>query len=150
MVERCSSARFVWAQRVSVIRIHHQVNEVAAFEMWWHTRRNQISSFAQNGRVHLNRAGGVSSVDCWQPEVCASAVVMLDKLWSEVVWRVLATHFISQFPLHFPSRTSPCAIMFQLDCNGVKRLPACKKNGAEVLKMVERTSKIGQMYTSLE
>jgi hypothetical protein len=34
-------------------------------------RRNQISSFALNGRVHLNRpGGGVSSVDCWQPEVC--------------------------------------------------------------------------------
>jgi hypothetical protein len=29
---------------------------------------------------------------------------------SEVVWRVLATHSIRQFPLHFPSRASPCAI----------------------------------------
>ena len=27
--------------------------------------------------------------------------------------RVLATHSISQFPLHFPSRASPCAIRFQ-------------------------------------
>jgi len=27
--------------------------------------------------------------------------------------RVLATHSIRQFPLHFPSRASPCAIMFQ-------------------------------------
>jgi len=27
--------------------------------------------------------------------------------------RVLATHCISQFPLHFPSRASPCAIRFQ-------------------------------------
>jgi len=27
--------------------------------------------------------------------------------------RVLATHSICQFPLHFPSRASPCAIMFQ-------------------------------------
>jgi hypothetical protein len=26
---------------------------------------------------------------------------------------VLATHSIRQFPLHFPSRTSPCAITFQ-------------------------------------
>jgi hypothetical protein len=25
------------------------------------------------------------------------------------------THSIRQFPLHFPSRTSPCAITFQLD-----------------------------------
>ena len=29
--------------------------------------------------------------------------IMLDKPCSEVVWRVLATHFILQFPLHFPS-----------------------------------------------
>jgi hypothetical protein len=48
-------------------------------------------------------AGGVSSVDYWQPEVCASAVVMLDTTCSEVVWRVLATHRIRQFsPLQFP------------------------------------------------
>jgi len=36
-------------------------------------------------------------------EVCTSAVVMLDTPCSEVVWRVLATHSIRQFPLHFPS-----------------------------------------------
>jgi len=28
---------------------------------------------------------------------------------------VLATHSICQFPLHFPSRASPCTITFQLD-----------------------------------
>ena len=50
-------------------------------------------------------------------EVCASAIVMLDTPCSEVVWRVLDTHFIRQFPLHFPSRASPCAITFQLDSN---------------------------------
>ena len=48
-------------------------------------------------------------------EVCVSEVVMLDTPRSEVVWRVLATHSIHQFPLHFPSRASPCAITFQLD-----------------------------------
>ena len=31
--------------------------------------------------------------------------------------RVLATHSIRQFPLHFPTRASPCAITFQLDSN---------------------------------
>ena len=45
-------------------------------------------------------------------EVCASAVVMLDTPCSEVVWRVLGTHSIRQFPLHFPSCASPCAIIF--------------------------------------
>ena len=34
--------------------------------------------------------------------------IMLDAPRSEVVWRVLATHSILQFPLHFPSRASPC------------------------------------------
>jgi hypothetical protein len=46
--------------------------------------------------------------------VCASAVVMLDTPCSEVVWTILATHSIRRFPLHFPSRASPCAITFQL------------------------------------
>ena len=84
--------------------------------MWWHTRRNQISSFGRNGRVHLNRQGRQFS-RLLAAEVCASAVVMLDTPCSEVVWRVLATHSIHQFPIHFPTRATPCAITFQLDSN---------------------------------
>ena len=57
--------------------------------------------FQRNGQVHLNRRGGQFS-RLLAAEVCASAVVMLDKPCSEVVWRVLATHCIHQFPLHFP------------------------------------------------
>ena len=71
--------------------------------------------FRRNGRVHLNRPpGGVSSVDYWQPRCAPSAAVMLDTPCSEVVWRVLATHSIRQFPLHFPLPASPCAITLQL------------------------------------
>ena len=70
--------------------------------------------FRRNGRVHLNRRGRQFS-RLLAAEVCASAVVMLDALCSEVVWRVLATHSIRQFPAHFPSRASPCAITFQLE-----------------------------------
>jgi len=70
--------------------------------------------FRRNGRVHLNRRGRQFS-RLLTAVVCASAVVMLDTPGSEVVWRVLATHSIRQFSLHFPSRTSPCAITFQLD-----------------------------------
>jgi hypothetical protein len=29
----------------------------------------------------------------------------------------VATHSIRQYPLHFPSRASPCAITFQLESN---------------------------------
>jgi len=70
--------------------------------------------FRRNGRVHLNRRGRQFS-RLLAAEVCASSVVMLDTPCSEVVWKVLATHSIRPFPLHFPSPASPCAITFQLD-----------------------------------
>ena len=70
--------------------------------------------FPRNGRVRLNRRGRQFS-RLLAAEVCAPALVMLDTPCSEVVWRVLATHSIRQFRLHFPSRVSPCAITFQLE-----------------------------------
>ena len=70
---------------------------------------------AQTGRVHLNRRGRQFS-RLLADDVRASAVVMMDTTCSEVVWRVLATHCIRQFPLHFPSRASSCAITYQLEC----------------------------------
>ena len=56
--------------------------------------------FLRNGRVHLNRRG-VSSVDYWQ--------------WrsADQPARLLATHSIRIFPLHFPSHASPCAVSFR-------------------------------------
>jgi hypothetical protein len=57
--------------------------------------------FRRNGRIHLNRRGCQFS-RLLAAEVCASAVVMLDTSCSEVVWRVLATHSIRQFPLTSP------------------------------------------------
>jgi hypothetical protein len=70
--------------------------------------------FRRNGRVHLNRRGRQLS-RLLAAEVCASAVILLDTRCSEVVWRVLDNHSIRQFPLHFPTRASPCAITFQMD-----------------------------------
>jgi len=70
--------------------------------------------FRRNGRVHLNRWGR-QFIRLLAAEVCASAVVMMDTPCSEVVWRELDTHAIRQFPLHFPSRASPCVITFHLD-----------------------------------
>jgi hypothetical protein len=66
----------------------------------------------RRNELHLNRRGRQFS-RLLAAEVCASAVVMLVTPCSEVVWRVLATHSIRQFPLHFPCRASPCAIRFQ-------------------------------------
>ena len=73
--------------------------------------------FRRNGRIHLNRRGRQFS-RLLAAEVCASAVVTLDTPCSEVVWRVLATHSIRQFPLHSPTRASSCAITFQLESTG--------------------------------
>jgi len=71
--------------------------------------------FWRNRWVHLNRRGRQFS-RLLAAVVCASAVVMLATSCSEVVWRVLATYSIRQFPLHFPpGRTSSCAITFQLN-----------------------------------
>jgi hypothetical protein len=68
----------------------------------------------RNWRVHLNWRGPQFS-RLLAAEVCASAVVMLDTPCSKVVWKVLATHSIRQFPFYFPSIASPCAITFQLE-----------------------------------
>jgi hypothetical protein len=70
--------------------------------------------FRRNIRVHLNRRGCQFS-RLLAADMCAPAVVMLDTPCSKVVWRVLATHSIRQFHLHFSSRASPCAITFQLE-----------------------------------
>ena len=84
--------------------------------------------FRRNGRVHLNRPGeGGGGQFNWPlaAEVCASAAVMLDTPCSEVVWIVLTAHSIRQFPLHFPSRASPCAIRFQLEYRWFHFLSFC-------------------------
>jgi len=66
-----------------------------------HAQKPDVA-FRRNGRVHLNRRGRQFS-RLLAAEVCASAVVMLDTPCSEVVRRVLVTHSIRQFPLHFLS-----------------------------------------------
>jgi len=55
---------------------------------------------------------------------------------------ILATHSIRQFPLHFPSRASPCAMMFQLDSTADRshcyRLPSgLLYTGIRVVKVEE-------------
>ena len=70
--------------------------------------------FLRNGRVHLNRPGGGSVQSTTGSRGVRISGSKLDTPRSEVVWRVLATHCIRQFPLHFPTRASPCAITFQL------------------------------------
>ena len=84
-------------------RIPPHVSTYIAVDCIWnvmaHTQKPDFV-FRWNGRVHLNRQGRQFS-RLLVAELCASAVVMPDTPWFEVVWRVLATHSIHQFPLHF-------------------------------------------------
>jgi hypothetical protein len=81
------------------------------YEKWVEASWNVITQaqksdfvFQRNGRVHLNLR--------WRQ----FSRLLTAEVWaSEAVWRVLATHSIRQFPLHFPYRALPCAITFQLE-----------------------------------
>jgi len=89
--------------------------------MWWHTRSENRFRLSAKRTSPFKSAGGRRQFSrLLAAEVCASAVVMLDIQCSEVVWRVLVTHSIRQFPLPFPSRASSWAIMFQLESASCK------------------------------
>jgi len=97
--------------------------------------------FRRNGRDHLNRRGRQFS---WllAAELCASAVVMLDTPCSDVVLRVLATHSIRQFPLHFSSRTSPCVITFH-----VRERTVCPDDNLSFRTLLSSFSKVQWWYS---
>ena len=69
--------------------------------------------FPRNGLVHLNRY--LSSV---QSTAGSRGVrIRLSNAGYTTFWggvRVLYTHSIRQFPLHFPSRASPCTTRFRI------------------------------------
>jgi hypothetical protein len=110
---------------------------------WWVEASSNVMAHVQepdfifqwNRRVRLNRQGHQFS---WllAAKLCTSAVIILDTPCSEVVWRVLATHSIRQFPLHFSSRVSLCAITFQLESTAVTWLPASCSQHALVNAML--------------
>ena len=81
--------------------------------MWWHTRRNQISSFGK--RTSPFKSAGVSVQSTAGSRGVRISVSNAGYTTFRGSVRILATNFIRQFPLHFPSRASPCAITFQLD-----------------------------------
>ena len=70
----------------------------------------------RSGRVHLNPWGRQFS-RLLAAEVCASAVVMLDRPRSEVAWAYWLPTPFAEFPLHFHSRASPCATRFRTSSN---------------------------------
>jgi len=105
-----------------IISKFHRPAEARACSPW---RRDQLKCDGTHSETRFRlsakqtspfkSAGGHEVSRLLAAEVCASAVIMLDIPCSEVVWRVLATHSIRQFPLQFPSCASPCAITFQLE-----------------------------------
>jgi hypothetical protein len=85
--------------------------------MWWHTRSNQISSFGETERLHLNRQGAsvLSTTDSRGVRISGS-----NAGYTMLRGSVKSTGYPlhpARFPLHFPNRTSQCVITFQLDYN---------------------------------
>jgi len=72
--------------------------------------------FRAKRTIPFKSAGGRQFSRLLAAEVCASAVVMLGTPCSEVVWRVLATHCIRQFP---PSLPLPCVTVCHHISTGV-------------------------------
>jgi hypothetical protein len=73
--------------------------------------------FQGNGRVHLNRRGSqFSRVLAVEESGSAGSdcISWVDRV-PRYSGRALPSHSIRLFPLHFPSRASPCAITFQTD-----------------------------------
>jgi hypothetical protein len=103
------SAHYIFEQ-IAIYEWHYNSTNFDFFfwmivEASWNVMAHaQIQDFVfrQNGRVHLNQQGRQFS-RLQAAELCASAVVTLNKPCSEVVWRVLATHSILRFPLHVPT-----------------------------------------------
>ena len=87
-----------------VVRMKHLQHSDVMVDCIWNVMAHAQKPdfiFRQNWRVHLNRRGHQFS-RLLAAEACAPAVVMLDTPCSEVVWRVLATHSICQFPPSLP------------------------------------------------
>ena len=83
--------------------------------------------FPRNGRVHLNRWGTSVQSTAGSRGVRVSLSNAGYTTFGGGV-RVLATHSIRQFPLHFPSRSSPCATRFRTSSTTPTPLqPLCKK-----------------------
>jgi len=68
--------------------------------------------FRRKGRVHLNRRWASFQSTVGSQVVRISGINAGYTMFRGSVKSTGHTHFICQFPLHFPSRASPCAITF--------------------------------------
>ena len=93
-----------------VFEMNEDITVYSAFETWWHTRRNQISSFAERTSPFKLADDSVQST-AGRRGVRISVSKARYTIFRGSMG-VLATPSIRQFPLHFPSHASPCAISF--------------------------------------
>jgi hypothetical protein len=97
--------------------------------------------FRRNGRVHLNRRRASVQSTAGSRGVRINGSNAGYTMFRGSV-KVLATHSIRQFPLHFPSRASSCAITFQLDSTNGRFLNfehyPCFWTEKEIRQMVHR------------
>jgi hypothetical protein len=82
--------------------------------MWWHTWKNQISSFGETSPFKLAGAS-VQSTTGSQGVCISGSNAGYTMFWGSVKSTGYPRH--SPVSLHFPFRASPCAITFQLDPN---------------------------------
>ena len=129
--------RAQWAASHPGCLIHHQLGRLRL--KCDGTRAETRFRFSAKRTSPFKSVGGRQFSRLLAAEACASAVVTLDTPCSEVVWKVLATHCIRQFPLHSPPHpgASPCAITFQLDSTCVR--PTGDMSVLEKIKAVAST-----------
>ena len=92
-------------QTSTLVQVKHVRNVMA------HAQKPDLV-FQRNGRVHLNRLGCQFS-RLLAVEECGSADCNCIDRVPTYSARLLATHSIRIFPLHFPSHASSCAIRFR-------------------------------------
>jgi hypothetical protein len=81
-------------------RFRLSAKRTSPFKSAWGGGGGSVQSTTGRRAVHISLQGLYRS--------CARA-----SLCSAVMWRLLVTHSILLFPLHFSTRASPCAITFQ-------------------------------------
>ena len=113
------SKKAVWEAQLYSIDYYYlrliYINVVCVWNVMAHAQKPYFV-FRRNGRVHLNWRGSQFS-RLLAVEECGSADSdCIDRVTAYSA-RLLATHSILIFPLHFPSRASPCAIRFRTRYN---------------------------------
>ena len=94
------TANFKNERTSSSIPLVQHVSNVMA-----HAQKPDLVFSTKRTSPFKSAGGGVSSVDCWQPEVCESAVVMLDTPCSDVECKTTGYPLQSHVP---PSLPLPC------------------------------------------